>query len=111
VLVRQIHLACAAEGLSPAYAEVGRVTPTTSAAYRAYRTLYERSAPAELRLGTSSPQQLAAALREMRPTDYSRRSALLGGVRLLPLGRLFRGGIDIYPQVLRAWARCSPQVP
>lgn len=103
VLVRQIHLACVAEGLSAAYADLARAASTTSAAYRAYRTLYERSVAADLRLGTPSPRQLGAALRELTPTDYERRAALLGGVRLLPLGRFFQAGLDIYPKMLRDW--------
>jgi intracellular multiplication protein IcmJ len=107
VLARQIHLSCVREGLSPAYADLGHVTPM-SAAYRAYRTLHERSAAADLRLGTSSPRQLGAALRDMRPGDYERRAVLLGGIRLLSIGRLFRRGTDIYPKVLRDWARVDP---
>ncbi|MEA2745328.1 MAG: intracellular multiplication protein IcmJ, partial [Acetobacteraceae bacterium] len=31
-------------------------------------------------------------------------SALLGGIRLLPIGRLFHHGRDIYPDMLRDWA-------
>jgi intracellular multiplication protein IcmJ len=104
VLARQIHLACVGEGLPAAYGEVARSAPTMSAAYRTYRTLHERSAAAALRLGTQSPRQLGAALRELAPSDYARRATLLGGVRLLPLGRLFRAGVDIYPKILRDWA-------
>jgi intracellular multiplication protein IcmJ len=110
VLARQIHLACAAEGLSPTiYGNMARTAPTISAAYRAYRALYERSAMAELRLGTQSPRQLGAALRELTPPDYERRSALLGGVRMLPLGRFFEGAVDIYPTMLRDWG--APAAP
>jgi intracellular multiplication protein IcmJ len=104
VLARQIHLACVAEGLPAAYRDVAHTAPTLSAAYHAYRTLHERSAAAALRLGTQSPRQLGAALRELAPSDYARRATLLGGVRLLPLGRLFRAGVDIYPKILRDWA-------
>ncbi|WP_158803502.1 HNH endonuclease, partial [Acidisoma sp. L85] len=104
VLARQIHLACAGEGLPPAYSDASRAAPAASAAYRAYRTLYDRGATAELRLGTLSPRQLGAALRDLAPSDYERRATLLGGVRLLPLGRLYRAGRDHYPTMLRDWA-------
>lgn len=104
VLARHIHLACVGEGLPPAYADLGRAAPSMSVAYRAYRTLHERGAAAALRLGTRSPRQLGAALRELAPSDYARRATLLGGVRLLPLGRLFRACVDIYPKILRDWA-------
>ena len=35
------------------------------------------------------------------------RAELLAGLRLLPLGQLFREGRDVYPEMLAAWA--SPQ--
>jgi intracellular multiplication protein IcmJ len=108
VLARQIHLACVREGLTAAYSDLARMAPTMSAAYSAYRTLHERRVAAELRLGTHSPRQLGAALRELTPSDYARRAALLGGIRLLPLGRLFWGGLNIYPKMLRDWAVPHP---
>jgi intracellular multiplication protein IcmJ len=104
VMARQIHLACVREGQPHAYSAAACAAPAMSAAYRAYRTLYERSAAAELRLGTLSPRQLGAALRDLAPTDYERRATLLAGVRLLPLGRFFQAGLDIYPKVIRTWA-------
>ena len=111
VLARRIHLACVAEGLPSAYNEVARIAPAMSAAYRAYRTLYERSAAASLRLGTRSPRQLGAALRDLTPSDYQRRAALLAGIRLFPLGTLFQAGLDTYPKVLRDWAGPGSRVP
>jgi hypothetical protein len=107
VLARQIHLTCKANGLTPVYEDLARRSSAvigTSAAYHAYRTLFERTAAADLRLGTTSPRHLGAALRELPPPDYERRSALLGGIRLLPIGRLFHHGRDIYPDMLRDWA-------
>ena len=109
VLTRQIHLACLGEGLPVAYGDLARASPPMSAAYRAYRTLHERSGAAALRLGTVSPRQLGAALHELPPVEYKRRVALLGGIRLLPLGRLFRGVVDAYPKMLRDWAALAPQ--
>jgi hypothetical protein len=109
VLTRQIHLTCVAEGLPPAYDHLDCAARSMAAAYRAYRTLHERSRAAELRLGTASPRQLGAALRELPPSRYERRAALLGGIRLLPLGRLFQRGLDTYPKMLRDWAGSRPQ--
>jgi intracellular multiplication protein IcmJ len=104
IMARQIHLACVREGLPPDYSAAARSAQATSSAYRAYRTLYERSVAAELRLGTRAPRQLGAALHDLAPADHERRATLLGGVRLLPLGRFFQAGLDIYPKLLRDWA-------
>ena len=34
---------------------------------------------------------------------YARRGALLGGLRLLPRGRLFEDGRDVYPAIVDTW--------
>lgn len=72
------------------------------AASSAYAALVERSLIAKQRLGTSSPRDLAEALSFMSPSTYARRHELLGGVRLLPLGRFFVDGRDVYPRLLAA---------
>jgi len=110
VLARHVHLACRAAGISPISGHAGHAhsVPEARAPLAAYRALRERAAVAELRLGTSSPRQLGAALIEMPPAQYERRTFLLGGIRLLPLGQLFRAGRDIYPAMLRDWADLSP---
>jgi hypothetical protein len=51
---------------------------------------------------TSLQARTAAALLRLSPSAYARRGALLAGVRLLPRGRYFRDGEDIYPQLLDA---------
>lgn len=66
----------------------------------AYAALVERSVIAKQRLGTSSPRDLAQALSFISPSSYARRRELLGGVRLLPLGRFFVDGRDVYPRLL-----------
>lgn len=105
VLARYIHLACAAAGFAPFEAQSARPPGARAVAgYHAYRTLYERRAAAELRLGTTSPRQLGAALLHLTTADYERRTELLAGIRLLPIGRLFQDGRDIYPDMLRDWA-------
>jgi len=111
-LARHIHVTCRAFGISPIYGQAANTTsvPGSSAPLAAYRALHERAATADIRLGTSSPRQLGAALLELPPSQYERRATLLGGIRLLPLGRLFQTGRDIYPAMLRDWAalRRSP---
>jgi hypothetical protein len=70
------------------------------AAGSAYAALVERSVIAKQRLGTSSPRDLAEALSFVSPSSYARRHELLGGARLLSLGRFFVDGRDIYPRLL-----------
>ncbi len=113
VLIRHIHLACVETRLPAGYGALASMRTSAlgaSAAYHAYRTLFDRAAVAEIRLGTASPRLLGAALRGMPAADYARRSALLAGIRLLPIGRLFRDGQDIYPNILRDWTAASRAV-
>jgi intracellular multiplication protein IcmJ len=111
VLARHIHLACTAAGYPPFEAQSARPPATRAlAGYHAYRALYERRTAAELRLGTTSPRHLGAALLDLSAADYARRAVLLGGIRLLPTGRLYEDGHDIYPEMLRDWTppRAAP---
>ena len=110
VLVRQLHLALLAAGQGPMWQPAGGVVPPPAAhaPLAAYRALHERAAVADMRLGTSSPRQLGAALLRLPGSEYRHRAALLGGIRLLPLGRLYRDGRDSYPAMLSAWAAPSP---
>ena len=109
VLARHVHLACVAAGASPVSGQPPRSTCTSAAnaPLAVYRALHDRAAVADIRLGTNSPRQLGAALLELPAAGYERRTALLGGIRLLPLGRLFRNGRDIYPEMLRDWANLN----
>jgi intracellular multiplication protein IcmJ len=105
VLARHIHLTCVAAGFAPHDAQTVRAPAARAlAGLHAFRALYERRAAAELRLGTTSPKQLGAALLDLPPPDYERRTKLLAGIRLLPTGRLFQDERDIYPEMLRDWA-------
>ena len=107
-LVRGIHLALHRDGESPVLGSRPRQdNPTTRAAWSAYDALAARREAAELHIGTSSPCELAAALLEMAPASYSRRAALLGGVRVLHRGRHIQGGQDAYPNVLAGWAAAA----
>jgi hypothetical protein len=63
-----------------------------------------RSKAAAQLLGTNSPRVLGAALIGLDRQEYDRRSARLAGIHLLPAGRLFRDGHDVYEQLLDAWS-------
>ncbi len=77
---------------------------TLAPAWAALHALRGRAAAAQDRLGTASPLDLAAALLGVERATPARGPTLLRGLRLLPLGRLYQEGRDVYPQVLDAWA-------
>ena len=77
---------------------------TLAPAWASLHALRGRAAAARDRLGTASPLDLATALLGVDRTAPSRPPTLLHGLRLLPLGRLFQEGRDVYPQVLDTWA-------
>ena len=72
--------------------------------YHASQALLDRRREAATRLGTSSPSELADALLRLTAESYSNRDRLLGGARLLSLGKLFDGTTDIYPEIVDSWA-------
>ena len=71
--------------------------------HHARAALAERTAPAAMRLGTHLPSELRSALLRLSPGAYGRRDTLLGGLRLLPLGRLYEAGQDVYPAIVDVW--------
>lgn len=71
--------------------------------YHGQQGLLERTREAEVRLGSSDPRHLADALVRLSAGAFARRDALLGGARLLSMGRLFEGGTDIYPDIVDSW--------
>jgi intracellular multiplication protein IcmJ len=71
--------------------------------YRARAAISARSAAAAARLGTDKPSELAGALFRLSPGAYAKRARLLGGVRLLALGRFWDGGRDVYPEIVDVW--------
>jgi intracellular multiplication protein IcmJ len=79
---------------------VGLHQDTPSGAIEALRAIEKRRIDAEARLGTSSPQLLAAALLRAKPKFYEDRARLLGGLRLLCRARFFVDGEDIYPRLI-----------
>ena len=108
-LARQVHLALREHG-EPAHMERGRPVrnaPSLHPAWAAFEALRARARPAEERLGAASPRDLAAALVGLSPRARSSSDALLRGLRLLPLGRLFRDQQDVYPAMLNDWAEAA----
>lgn len=100
VLAREIHLLFAAHGekLPIGDRRWAELEPELRAPYAAFKILESRAEVARHRFGTSSPRELGAALlASMR----SGGPAEIGGLKLLPLGRYFRKGRDIYPDLLR----------
>lgn len=75
--------------------------------YHLQQALLERSREAEVRLGTTDPGALGDGLVRLSAGAYARRGVLLGGIRLLPAGRLFEGGEDIYPVVVDRWRQIA----
>ena len=109
-LVRSAHLILRAHG-EPPHMDRGRPvrrTATLAPAWAALHALRGRAAAAKDRLGTASPLDLAAALLGLERTIPARGPILLHGLRLLPLGRLYQNKLDVYPQVLDAWAALAP---
>jgi hypothetical protein len=102
-LARGVHATLAARGLPADLMRSPPVgDPAAEAAFAASMALRARSEEASARLGTCSARYLCVALLCLKPDFYSRRSALLGGLRLLPLGRFYRNGVDVYPDLLSA---------
>ena len=112
-LARAANLVLHAHG-EPAHMGRGRPvrdTPALRAAWAACHALRERAVSAEERLGSASPPDLAAALLALSPAARARGAVLLRGLRLLPLGRLYQQGRDVYPQVLDSWAWAATATP
>ena len=105
-LARHVHLLLHRHG-EPADMQRGRPRRNIAALYpawAAFEALRARGHAAEERLGTASPRDLAAALLGFTSHAWSCQDALLRGLRLLPLGRLFHAGRDVYPHMLQSWA-------
>ena len=112
-LVREAHRRLAEHGMLH-LAGVGRsaasedsVPPEAREALAAIAALGGRVEEAEARLGTSSPKALCAALQRVNAATYEDRARLLGGVRLLPLGKVIESGADVYRDFLIGLGRPS----
>jgi hypothetical protein len=109
-LARRIHIGLHSHGER---LEIG-AQPSTAAGdlptlYQAGQALLARKGEAETRLGTSDPSHLADALLRLSPAGFKRRDTLLGGVRLLPMGKLFDAAGDVYPQIVDSWQRAGAE--
>jgi hypothetical protein len=109
-LVRRIHIGLHSHGER---LETG-AQPSTAAGdlptlYQAGQALLSRRGEAETRLGTSDPSHLADGLLRLSPSGFKRRDTLLGGVRLLPMGKLFDAAGDVYPQIVDSWQRAGAE--
>ena len=112
-IVRGIHLVLYAHR-EPAPMTRGRPRDDTEqlrSAWTLYEALRDRGAVALARLRTTAPGDLAAALSQLSPPARARQAALLWGVRLLPLGRLYQADKDIYPQMLDCWTTAAAEPP
>ncbi|MCB8883046.1 hypothetical protein ACELLULO517_22550 [Acidisoma cellulosilytica] len=105
VMIRRVHLTLRAhKERVETDAKPTKAVGIIPALYHVAQALLDRRREAAARLGTSSPSELADALLRLPADAYSGRDRLLGGARLLPLGRLYDGSSDIYPEIVDSWA-------
>jgi hypothetical protein len=102
-IVRQLHLVCARHDAAPTMDRVPRSrSPSLLRAWGLHEALSRREGAARERLGSTRPRELGDALVGIAAGDPIARARLLGGLRLLPRGRFFRDGRDVYPRLLAA---------
>jgi hypothetical protein len=108
VTMREIHVQL--RTLGEDLYDAGRLrlnTPERLGLYYARSALCARTAAAASRLGTDKPSDLTGALCRLSPTAYANRAKLLGGLRLLPLGRFYAGNKDVYPEIVSSWCEIA----
>jgi hypothetical protein len=107
-MMREIHgqIRALGENLQADAIFKGR-SPQLRSLHYARAVLAERIQPAIDRVGTSSAHELGLALLELSPAAHARRAALLGGLRLMPLGRFFVSDRDVYPEIVDSWRKRS----
>jgi len=107
-MMREIHIQIRALGEDlQADSIFQKHSPSHRSLHYARAVLAERIQPAIDRIGTSSAHELGIALLELSPAAFARRAALLGGIRLMPLGRFFDGDRDVYPEIVDSWMKPS----
>ncbi|MCB8877442.1 hypothetical protein [Acidisoma silvae] len=105
VMIRRVHLTLRAhKERVETDAKPTKAVGLIPSLYHTAQALLDRRREATARLGTSSPSELADALLRLPAESYSGRDRLLGGARLLSLGKLFDGTSDIYPEIVDSWA-------
>lgn len=99
-IAREVHVAFVARGEALPIGDLAwlEIERELRAPYAAFKGLESLAGSARDRFGTVSPRELGAALLLSRRGGEAQDA---GGLRLLPLGRYFRGGRDIYPDLLR----------
>jgi intracellular multiplication protein IcmJ len=80
-----------------------RNRPELRAAYYTRRVLSERSPAAQSRLGTTLPSELGSVLLYLSQNARANQVALLGGLRLLPLGGFYIAGENVYRGIVDTW--------
>ena len=104
-VVRRIHLILYAHDEPAGLGEPLRAQgPEAHAAVAAYRALSDEARTLEARIHSASARDLGAVLLGLTDMPEAKRAGWLGGIRLLHRGRHYRGGRDIYPQILAGWA-------
>lgn len=103
-LLREIHMQLRSLGESLHPDHRFRIdTPERRTLHHARAVLAARSNHAVSRLGTAAPSELSSALLRLSPKAFGRRGVLLGGLRLLPLGRFYVACEDVYPSIVDTW--------
>jgi intracellular multiplication protein IcmJ len=93
----QIYRTLASHGVAFDAVHAGGGLKTPAARAAALRgALIERADAAAKELGTSSPSELGEVLLKLAPERFESRPQSLGGIRLLPLGRIFIDGRDVF---------------
>lgn len=100
-IMRRLHLICHQHNQPPTMVGVPAAgIPILSQAWGLNMALRRRASVAKSRLGTNDMSELAEALDDATRAG-ARDPAMLGGLRLLPLGRFFDDhDTDIYPAFL-----------
>jgi intracellular multiplication protein IcmJ len=99
-IAREVHLAFVRRGKALPIGDLAwlEIERDLRGPYAAFKGLESLAESARDRFGTASPRELGAALLVSKRGGGSLDT---GGLRLLPLGKYFRGGRDIYPGLLR----------
>lgn len=103
-LIREIHIQLLAAGeCLHDFSGMRRDSKSLHRLYHARAVLGARAEATRVRLGTDAPSELGDALQALSPAARARQDSLLGGTRLLPLGRFYSGGQDVYPEMVGTW--------
>jgi len=110
VVARSLHGLFFAHGEAPSPALRPRgETARMRAAWFFWQSLLQRQAIARERFGSDRPSDIGQVLASVSPQIFNRRSTLLSGLRLLPLGHFYHGGHDHYPGLLARHLRALKQ--